>query len=75
MKKPALFSRRLHRFGGEQAFQSRMPDDDARDVKPRLLDEAGAQMNVMPQIIDAQLQIFESDRRCVAGQAGGRRLA
>ena len=75
MKEPALFSRRLHRFGRKQTFQSGVPDDDARNVKTRLLNEAGAQMNVMPQVIDAQLQIVESDRRRVAGQARKGRLA
>ena len=67
MKEPALFSQRLHRFGGKQTFQSGVPDDDARNVKTGLLNEAGAQMNVMPQVIHAQLQILESDRRCVTG--------
>ena len=42
MKESALFSQRLHRFGGKQTFQSGVPDDDARNVKTRLLNEAGA---------------------------------
>ena len=50
-----------------EMVESALPDDDARNVKTRLLNEAGAQMNVMPQVIDAQLQILESDRRRVTG--------
>src|ERR1700682_1233697 len=47
---------------------------EARNLRPRLFHKPGAQMYVMPEVVDAQLQTFQSELGRIASKLGRQRL-
>ena len=50
---------RLRRFRRQQSFDIAVAHDQARNLRTRLRHKLGAEMNIVPQVVDAELQAFE----------------
>ena len=62
--------RPLRILGCQQAFHVAVTHDEAGDLQPGLLHKLGAQMHIMPEVIDTQLQTFQGKARLVTPELG-----
>src|SRR6202011_431735 len=58
----------------QQPFHVAMAHDETCDLQSRLFHKLGAQMYVMPEVVNAQLQAFQSELRRVTAELGRQRL-